>query len=380
VSAGPAKYWTASANGRYAFYTEGVDLYRFDVASGERLALTSSGGVQSVAGASEDGEYVYFTATAALAGANGESKSPVVGQVNLYLRHAGATTFIAQTSPINGAEEAPGTEVTPDGHSMVFMSSQSLTGYENMGMIEVFVYDQGTGRLVCASCDRSGEAPPVNAGNGTAAYLPAHSPGVYQPRWISEDGSRVFFDSNEPLVAQDRNGKQDVYEWERDGAGSCRHSNGCVYLLSGGSSTDNSYLLDASANGNDVFIVTRAQLAPQDQNEFFDLYDARVGAVPPPVPPQCSGTGCQGLPGAPPIFATPSSVTFNGVGNFPPPASGSAVKSRARSLTNAQKLAKALRSCRALHNKHKRRVCEAGARRRYRSKAATVRKSDRGGV
>ena len=32
----------------------------------------------------------------------------------------------------------------------------------------------------------------------------------------------------------------------------------------------------------------------------------------------CTGTGCQGVPPAPPIFATPSSVTFNGVGNFEP--------------------------------------------------------------
>ena len=37
------------------------------------------------------------------------------------------------------------------------------------------------------------------------------------------------------------------------------------------------------------------------------------------TPPVCTGTGCQGIPGAPPIFATPSSVTFEGVGNFAAP-------------------------------------------------------------
>ena len=37
------------------------------------------------------------------------------------------------------------------------------------------------------------------------------------------------------------------------------------------------------------------------------------------TPPLCTGTGCQGPPEPAPTFATPSSVTFNGPGNFPPP-------------------------------------------------------------
>ena len=33
----------------------------------------------------------------------------------------------------------------------------------------------------------------------------------------------------------------------------------------------------------------------------------------------CTGSGCQGVPPAAPLFATPASVTFAGTGNFPPP-------------------------------------------------------------
>ena len=71
-------------------------------------------------------------------------------------------------------------------------------------------------------------------------------------------------------------------------------------------------------SGNDAFIVTRAQLVPEDRNDAYDLYDARVDGVD-RSPPACTGTGCQGVPAPPPTFATPPSVTFNGVGNFPPP-------------------------------------------------------------
>jgi hypothetical protein len=149
------------------------------------------------------------------------------------------------------------------------------------------------------------------------------------PRWISEDGNRVFFDTPEPLIAQDTNRQQDVYEWEREesgsGGGSCpqqippRASGGCVFLLSGGSSSYPSLLVDADATGDNVFFETRGQLVPRDHNDNLKLYDARIGGGFPETSLACTGTGCQGVPPAPPIFATPSSATFNGVGNFPPP-------------------------------------------------------------
>ena len=103
-------------------------------------------------------------------------------------------------------------------------------------------------------------------------------------RFISTDGNRVFFDSPEPLVPEDGNSRQDVYEWERESSGSCTPGSGvnggCVDLLSGGTSAASSWLLDASASGEDVFIATRAQLSSVDQNYAYDVYDARVGACP----------------------------------------------------------------------------------------------------
>jgi DNA-binding beta-propeller fold protein YncE len=391
VSAGAAQFWTATPDGRYVYYTEGEALYRFDVESQAREQLAGTGaGVAGVIGVGEEGEdgsYLYFVAFGSLA------EGAIPGQPNLYLLHTGATTLIATLAPHDGTAESGNggdgsglgdwnralglrtAEVAQDGRSVVFMSEGSLTGYPNNGLEEVYVYDADAKRLFCASCNPSGQAPVVPA--TAAAFLPLSFSRVYQPHWISQDGSRVFFDSLQPLVPQDTNDRQDVYEWERDGTGACEQDNGCVYLLSGGTSTDASYLIDASASGGDVFIASRARLAPEDDNGNFNLFDARVGGVQVPAAQACSGTGCQGVPSAPPIFATPSSETFAGVGNFPPP-SGTVVKAKSKPLTRAQKLARALRACRAGHTKHRRTACETKARRRY-GVASRSQKSKRGG-
>jgi hypothetical protein len=350
VSAGAARYWTATPDGHYAFYAEGGELWRFNAEGGEggagaRTAIAGPGaGVLGVIGASDDGEYIYFTATGSLAAGASE------GDANLYLWHAGTTTFIATLAFSDGHEVEPLNRactqcsgigdwsadagfrtagVASDGHGVVFMSKQSLPvegyphGYPNEELQEVYVYEaEGGGHLFCVSCSPSGESPPVHKyvgyESGAAAWLPVSWKPSFVQQWLSEDGGRVFFQSAEPLVASDTNGRIDVYEWERDGMGSCAESAGCVYLISSGSSESGSWLAGESSSGNDVFIITRSQLTPQDPNSAYNLFDARVEGVQPLTPPQCQGTGCQGLPSAPPIFATPPSQTFNGVGNFEP--------------------------------------------------------------
>jgi hypothetical protein len=70
-----------------------------------------------------------------------------------------------------------------------------------------------------------------------------------------------------------------------------------------------------------VFFLTRADMVPsQYRGENTNVYDARANASKALTPSSCTGTGCQGVPAAAVSFSTPSSVTFNGTGNFPPPA------------------------------------------------------------
>jgi hypothetical protein len=222
-------------------------------------------------------------------------------------------------------------EVTPDGHTLIFMSKARLTGYENKlegrALSEVFLYRSGSPEPVCISCNPSGEPPVVNAlEEGVGGFFPItkdggeDNPGSSpQPRVISADGARVFFESGEPLVPQDTNGWVDVYEWERAGAGSCDQSQGCVYLLSGGTEPENSYLLGAGSSGDDAIFVTRGQLVTQDQNGGFDAYDARVGGVlAPQEAPPCAGEACRAALGSSPPAPSPGTTTFSGPGNPKP--------------------------------------------------------------
>ena len=88
VSAGNAPaYWRAATpSGSFVFYTEGEDLDRYDAADGQREPLTTgTPGVLGTLWISNDGSYVYFVATAKLAGdKNGNGEAAEAGADNLY--------------------------------------------------------------------------------------------------------------------------------------------------------------------------------------------------------------------------------------------------------------------------------------------------------
>jgi hypothetical protein len=371
-TSGGGRFQVASTDGSKVLFTdasrlttdstaapEKPDLYEYQVSTetGKPGTLTDltvdehageSANVKGVAGASNDGAYVYFVARGVLtSGKNAEGREPVAGEPNLYVRQKGITTFIATlTEGDNNQQWGFGTagdwridagmrtaQATPDGRNLVFRSKLPLTGYENLGIPEVFVYSADTQRVSCASCNPTG-APPTKRDSRlyeTGASLATSFNSDYTLRWISEGGGRVFFATGQPLVPQDTNGLQDVYEWERVASGtesdnSCTRTSpsfsevngGCVYLLSGGVSNNDAFFLDASTSGNDVFFRSRGQLAPQAANGNMVLYDARVGGGFHETSNACTGTGCQGVPPGAPSFASPASATFNGIGNFPP--------------------------------------------------------------
>ncbi len=363
-----------------------------------------------VLGASEDGSYLYFVAESAL------TAGAVAGERNLYVRHEGLTRLVTVLSPEDGHDWATdlGTlsaRVSPNGRWAEFMSQKSLTGYDNRDAIsgkpdaEVYLYDAGSGRLVCASCNPTGARPTgaeyfeLEPGNGgltggpravwkSTGWVAATVPGwlqydiggsAGQPRYLSNSG-RLFFNSGDALVPQDVNGTQDVYEYEPPGIGNCttasstfsERSGGCVALISAGTSAEESGFLEASEDGGDVFFLTYSKLAPQDYDASLDVYDAHEctssspcfpAAV--PQPSACTtAEACRVAPTPQPtLFGAPPSATFSGAGNVAPSFSGRAVT--AKSLTRSQKLAGALKACRKKAKRKKRAVCEKRARALY---------------
>jgi hypothetical protein len=115
---------------------------------------------------------------------------------------------------------------------------------------------------------------------------------------------------------------QDVYEWEAAGAGSCppsAPSGGCLYLLSPGTGSTPSYFADASASGNDAFLFSRDPLVPQDQDGIQDIYDASMGgglASQHQAPsPSCEAEGCKPAASPPPVSHSAGSASFSGPAN-----------------------------------------------------------------
>jgi hypothetical protein len=236
---------------------------------------------------------------------------------------------------------------------------------------------------VCASCNPSGGRPVghssfIGAGSVTGAGRALFDPG------------RLFFNSGDALVPQDINGNTDVYQYEPPGVGSCttssstfsERSGGCVALISSGVASGPSEFLDASATGADVFFSTAERLVPQDVDKLAGVYDAHecTAASPCPAssisPPPCTTeASCIAPPSPQPsIFGAPSSATFSGPGNIPPEA-----KPKTAAQIRAEKLSKALASCRHRykHQRKRRAACEKQAHKAYGAakKANRARKS-----
>ncbi len=373
-------------------------------------------------GADSSGRYVYFVANGALTPGAAPGDCEVggvgVGTCGLYLYDTVAGT-IKLVTPLSGADAHDWAKprelseltarVSPNGRFLAFMSQRSLTGYDNRDAVsgqpdqEVYLYDRlgngGEGKLVCASCNPTGARPHgveivTNAdsllneegiwsgGTWLAAAIPGWTPyslvnSVYQSRYLSDSG-RLFFNSADALVPRDSNGTTDVYEYEppqgegQPASNNCSAaspnyspgSDGCIDMVSSGTSPEESAFLDASESGDDVFFLTAAQLVPADVDSANDIYDARVdGAVSEVVkPPACEGDACQNPVGAP-EDPTPGSLTFQGPGNPLPSVSASA-QGTAKPATRAQKLARALKAC-ARKPKRQRATCNRQARRSY---------------
>ncbi len=403
-----ANYQDASVDGSHVLFSSeglltndavpgsGNNLYDYDVETGRLADLTVANDVEfhEVVGVSEDASHVYFVAEGVLTPSsqrNENGEHAEAGKHNLYLWNSGQTTFIFHGGEYPYASPA---RVTPDGAYLAFNSVASATGYDNTVIgggscgelsggqqlgpqcTETFLYAAAANRLICASCNPSGARPtgPTDLGGtgGAGTNFP------YRTHNLSADGSRLFFTSRDALLPGTTNGLWNVYEWEAEGSGSCQGSadnGGCLYLISDGSGSSNSYFADASASGDDVFFETGTSLVGQDEDSYEDLYDARVGGGfasqdKPVVAPACTSLeGCLSPLSEPPAQLSVASAELHGSGNLvtppgaPTTAPITAVKKTAAQI-RAEKLTKALKACKGEPRK-KRAKCRKQANKSF---------------
>jgi hypothetical protein len=392
-----AAYWDASTDGTRIFFTTrealtdnapiGTDskLYMYDASLPDtdphNLTLLNvdnepGGGASAVGlvGASNDGHYVYFVNGGQLV-----SGKPLFAGFGFFLWHDSQISYVGKLAGLGDIPDdvtsANGVltfvkqaRVSADGRAMLFSSigGDGLLSppYDHGNHRELYVYRADTGKLSCASCNPSGAPGTTDASTVVRTSTGGSSTSTHMNRAISDDGRYVFFSTAEALVPADSNGKSDAYEYNTE--------TGQVSLLSSGKDPGDSYFMDASASGDDAFILTRQQLSKWDTDLNYDVYDVRVnGGFPEPSAPVagCSGDGCQGAQAPAPAFDAPSSSSFTGAGN-----PSSIQSSVSKPASRGQLLAKALRVCRKKHARGRRRRCEADARHRY-GRAARVGRS-----
>jgi len=317
------------------------ELFSYDAASGKSTPV-GAGSEAILVNVSADGSHVFF--------ATPKEGSP--GKFDLRVWDAGteAVGFIATVSerdvygepipdvtetmtdglglwvnravkPEMRAVDGPGADPsrsTPDGSAFIFESRESHGPYPNAGHAEVYRYSEADG-LACLSCDPSGVPGASDARlQGPNALFLRSLPPVNTLAHISNlsaDGQIAFFQSADPLVASDNDGRIDVYEWEAEGRGGCALAAGCLSLISSPHSGADEYLYAATPDARNVFIETADSLLPSDPDGGNSIYDARVEggfaeAAAPPGP--CQGTDACRTPSPPPPLPNTVAGPFPG--------------------------------------------------------------------
>jgi hypothetical protein len=231
-----------------------------------------------------------------------ETQGSAAGTYSFYVWDEGrpsapyaVATDLASSGPVMGEPV-----FSEDGNVLVFGSAAEVeSGTAASAYLQIYRWTKQGETARCISCRRDGGAP-ARFGAHMSIWQTSENPAfpngsgpegfnqasVVGNRKISSDGSRVFFDTSDPLdPARDVNGTRDVYMWEA----------GAVHLLTSGRGGAPSLVLDNSESGSDVMFVTKDGLIPSDTNQTYDVYDLRVnGGFAEPVKEGCEGDACQG--------------------------------------------------------------------------------------
>jgi hypothetical protein len=345
-------------------------LYEFNLETGKLTYIAGAVGATTepanpptavILAASRDGSRFLFARTAAT---EGDRQAPT--ELDMWSdgpegpSDGHITPIATLNEPNSNGVVFPVVRAAADGSSFVFQTAQAFPEFHfNNGegsIRQIYRYDASANTIDCISCPPKGITP--NGDAHLSQNIDEEVSPLNRNRAISEDGSRIFFDTPDPLVPQDANTAlpiysgtlaliqgYDVYEWE----------NGELYLLSTGKSDQNSFVGDNSANGDDVFFSTAEGLVPGDTDGGYDIYDARIpqpGEGVSAEASQCEGEACHGPPSVPSLLSAPASATFAGLGN--PTSTAVTPTTTSTKADPKKKIAKRAVSCRKRTAKHKR--------------------------
>jgi len=288
-----ALFEEASADGSKAFFSteeslvsadadREFDVYMRDLAKGT-TTLVSQGEAacapacgngpsgSNFAAATESGAAVFFVTEEQLDAGDTDT------MVDVYERNllAGTTALVSAGGspcpPGCGNGEFPATlrGIATDGSKAFFATSEQLVNVDTDTALDIYQRDLPGGPTTLVSQGSASCAP--GCGNSSA-------PAVFSG--ASADGSRVFFETNEGLTTTDTDGANDVYQ----------RSAGLTTQVSDGTQAEPSNLVATSEDGSKAFLVTAEPLVGGDVNAANDVYVSQGGVPSLVTSGECCGS------------------------------------------------------------------------------------------
>jgi hypothetical protein len=259
-----------STDGQHVFFqtyeplvAEDTDTERdvYEVQPGGESQLVSAGtqtGVSSDADfqrCSPDGTHVWFTTYEQLVPEDTDSNS------DIYMRTGGQTTLesVGPTGGNDGFDDIVFSGLGPDGTRMYFTTHETLTADDTDFSVDIFERHDGQTRRVSVA----GE--PYD--NGSLSIV---APDM-NFAWASPDGSRIIFQSQDPVFAGDTDFNDDLYEW----------FDGKTGVLTGpGTQNVDAIWGGASTDGTRVVFTSTEQLTAFDTDDQADVFESRINKSP----------------------------------------------------------------------------------------------------
>jgi Tol biopolymer transport system component len=220
-------------------------------------------------GVSSNGEKVFFSTKEGLVASDKD------GLEDIYMRNlaTNTTTLVSQRDSSCATEGCGGPQAPagfvaggaiPSGGRVFFATTEKLNSADGDSSLDVYMRNLASGETVLVSQGDSSCAG-SNCGNGPKEAI---------FRKASENGEKIFFTSEEGLVAGDEDGRLDIYE--RDlGTGSTVLVSAAVTCPAGlpvGQNCDPSFR-GASSDGSHVFFESNEQISGADTDTSQDVYD-----------------------------------------------------------------------------------------------------------